>query len=68
MLPTWSSSSPVRVILQGNRENYGDPGNSLIPAVLLTGRGIPLTLCVIHAAVGRRAGLNITGAVSDIIP
>ena len=47
---------------QGNREEYGDPGNSLIPSVLLTGRGIPLTLCIIHAAVGRRAGLDISGA------
>lgn len=50
---------------QGNYGNYGDPGNSLLPAVFLTGRGIPLSLCVIHAAVGRRAGLHVTGALPD---
>lgn len=46
---------------QGNREHYNDARNSLLPAVLLCGRGIPLTLCIIHAAVARRAGLNVFG-------
>jgi hypothetical protein len=44
---------------QGNRENYQNPRNSLLPDVLSLRTGIPLSLSVVHMAVGRRAGLPI---------
>lgn len=47
--------------LQGDTATYYDVANSLLPHVLLSKRGIPITLCIIHAAVGSRAGLNIGG-------
>ncbi|DBA89655.1 TPA: hypothetical protein ACH3X2_004547 [Trebouxia sp. C0005] len=45
--------------LQGDSENYYDPSNSLLPFVLATRKGIPISLAIVHAAVGRRAGLPI---------
>jgi len=55
------SSIDVSSCAQGNTVNYYDVGNSLLPHVLSTKKGLPITLCIIHAAVGRRAGLNIGG-------
>ncbi|GAX73816.1 hypothetical protein CEUSTIGMA_g1267.t1 [Chlamydomonas eustigma] len=43
--------------VKGNREDYQNPRNSLLPNVLCTRSGIPLSLAVLHMAVGRRAGL-----------
>ena len=37
--------------LQGNRESYYDPANSLLSEVLVNREGIPISLAVIHAAV-----------------
>ena len=56
-----SPSEGALFYLQGNVKDYGHPANSMIPAVLLTRQGIPITLCIIHAAVGRRVGLDIQG-------
>ena len=44
---------------QGDSENYYDPSNSLLPFVLAQRKGIPISLAILHAAVGRRAGLPI---------
>ena len=44
---------------QGDSDNYYDPSNSLLPYVLATRKGIPISLAILHAAVGRRAGLPI---------
>lgn len=41
---------------QGNQENYYVPENSLLPHVLETRRGIPLSLCMVYLFVARRLG------------
>ena len=46
--------------MQGDSEGYYSPENSLLQHVLTAGKGIPITLAIIHAAVGRRAGLPIS--------
>lgn len=46
---------------QGNQENYYDPGNSYIPQVLSTRRGIPITLSLVYKEVLERLGLSVTG-------
>jgi len=51
--------APCPFCLQGDSENYYDPSNSLLPFVLATRKGIPISLAIVHAAVGRRAGLPI---------
>ena len=45
--------------LQGDSDNYYDPSNSLLPFVLASRKGIPISLAILHAAVGRRVGLPI---------
>ena len=50
--------TPLRC-LQGDSDNYYDPSNSLLPFVLAQRKGIPISLAMLHAAVGRRAGLPI---------
>lgn len=48
--------------LQGCLENeYYDPANSNLIAVIERRRGIPLSLCVIYILVGSRLGLEIEG-------
>ncbi len=47
--------------LRGNADDYYDPQNSYIDAVLERGLGIPITLTVILAAVGRRCGVAVEG-------
>ena len=54
-----SCHAPCPFCLQGDSENYYDPSNSLLPFVLATRKGIPISLAIVHAAVGRRAGLPI---------
>ena len=44
---------------QGESDNYYDPSNSLLPFVLAQRKGIPISLAILHAAIGRRAGLPI---------
>ncbi|KXS12702.1 hypothetical protein M427DRAFT_59231 [Gonapodya prolifera JEL478] len=43
----------------GNVENYYHIDNSLIDRVLATGKGIPISLCVVFKAVAARCGLNV---------
>jgi regulator of sirC expression with transglutaminase-like and TPR domain len=56
----------LRVINQeldfhGNREDYYDPRNSLLPDVLDRRMGLPIMLCLICMALGRRLGMRIDG-------
>jgi regulator of sirC expression with transglutaminase-like and TPR domain len=55
---------------QGEAREYYRAQNSLLPYVLTARRGIPISLAVIHAAVGRRAGLPIecVGAGTATVP
>ncbi|PRW50954.1 F-box only 21-like [Chlorella sorokiniana] len=45
--------------ITGNRERYYEPSNSLLDSVLINREGIPISMAVLHAAVGVRAGLPI---------
>lgn len=45
----------------GNVNNYYDPGNSLLPVVLQTRRGIPLTLALLYIEIASQAGLRAQG-------
>lgn len=46
---------------RGNVNNYYDRGNSLVPCVLATRRGIPITLAVLYIEMARQAGLAAQG-------
>ena len=45
----------------GNVNDYYDPRNSYLPAVLETRRGIPLTLALLYIELGAQAGLQAQG-------
>jgi regulator of sirC expression with transglutaminase-like and TPR domain len=45
----------------GNESDYYDPCNSLLPSVIDTRRGIPITLAVVYMELGRRAGITVEG-------
>jgi regulator of sirC expression with transglutaminase-like and TPR domain len=45
----------------GNTENYSDPLNSFLDAVLKTRKGIPITLAIIYLDVARNVGLLSSG-------
>lgn len=45
----------------GNAADYYDPRNSMLPAVIDRGLGIPITLAVLFIDVGRRRGVAIEG-------
>ena len=45
----------------GDEETYDDPSNSYLPSVIARRRGIPITLGVVLAALGRRAGMDVEG-------
>lgn len=45
----------------GNREDYYDPRNSLLPDVLERRMGLPIMLCLVCIAIGRRIGVRIDG-------
>ena len=45
----------------GNREQYDDPRNSFLNAVLDRRSGIPVTLALVYMEVARRAGLRVQG-------
>lgn len=47
--------------LSGATENYADPRNSYLDQVLERQVGIPITLCLIALAVGRRTGVPLSG-------
>lgn len=46
---------------QGNVEGYYEPSNSFLHRVLDRRLGLPITLCLLYMAVGRRLGINLTG-------
>jgi regulator of sirC expression with transglutaminase-like and TPR domain len=46
---------------RGNVNNYYDRGNSLVPRVLATRRGIPITLAVLYIEMAKQAGLAAQG-------
>jgi len=47
--------------LRGNEEDYYNINNSLLPEVIDTRMGIPITLSLIYMLVGQRAGVEVTG-------
>jgi regulator of sirC expression with transglutaminase-like and TPR domain len=47
--------------LAGNTEDYYSTTNSYIPEVILTKRGLPITLSLVYKAVAERIGLKVTG-------
>ncbi len=47
--------------LRGNADDYYDIDNSLLPMVVDTHLGIPISLSLIYTMVGRRAGMSIDG-------
>lgn len=46
---------------RGNRENYYDPRNSYLNAVIDRRTGIPITLTVVYIEVARRIGFPVSG-------
>ena len=46
---------------RGNEQEYYDPRNSLLPAVLDRKLGIPITLALVYCEVARRAGVRARG-------
>lgn len=54
---------------RGNRADYGDPRNSLLPVVLERRLGIPLTLAIVHAEVAARLGVpaSIVGMPGHVL-
>jgi regulator of sirC expression with transglutaminase-like and TPR domain len=48
--------------LRGNAEDYDNINNSLLPEVIDTRLGIPITLSLVYIVVGRRAGIPVSGA------
>ena len=51
----------ARYGFHGDRENYDDPGNSMLDVVLARRRGLPILLSVVYIEVARRAKLPIGG-------
>jgi regulator of sirC expression with transglutaminase-like and TPR domain len=45
----------------GNAEDYYNPSNSYLPAVLTTKRGLPITLSLLYKSVADRLGLKTWG-------
>jgi len=45
----------------GNAEDYYNPLNSYVPAVLASKRGLPITLSLIYKVVAKRVGLDVVG-------
>ena len=45
----------------GNQQNYFDPANSYLPAVLQNRRGLPITLSLVYKLVADRIGLRCWG-------
>lgn len=46
---------------RGNEADYYNLNNSLLPEVIETRRGLPITLSLIYMLVGRRAGIPVQG-------
>lgn len=45
----------------GNQDDYYDPRNSLLDAVIERRTGLPIMLCLLCIAIGRRLGLRVDG-------
>lgn len=45
----------------GNSDDYYNPANSYLPAVLETKKGLPITLCLIYKTVAERLGFDVWG-------
>jgi len=45
----------------GNRDDYYNPVNSYLPAVLETKRGLPISLSLVYKLVAERVGLRVQG-------
>lgn len=46
---------------KGNREHYDDPSNSYLNRVMVSRRGIPISLAVLLLELGQQAGLDMHG-------
>ena len=49
------------VRLAGNAQDYYNINNSLLPEVIDTRRGLPITLSLVYMLVGKRAGVELSG-------
>jgi regulator of sirC expression with transglutaminase-like and TPR domain len=45
----------------GNTDDYYSTANSYVPEVVLTKRGLPITLALVYKAVAEKVGLKVTG-------
>jgi len=45
----------------GNTDDYYNPNNSYLPAVLATKRGLPITVSLVYKTVAERLGLRVWG-------
>jgi len=46
---------------RGNTDDYYNPDNTLLPRVIITRLGIPITLSVLYMLVGHRSGVRVEG-------
>lgn len=46
---------------RGNTEDYYNPDNTLLPRVINTRLGIPITLTLLYMLIGQRCGLRVEG-------
>jgi len=51
----------VELVLAGNADDYYNERNSLLPCVLDSRQGIPISLTLVYMLVGQRAGVPIEG-------
>ena len=58
---TLSEYLSEEVRLRGNEEDYYNLDNSLLPQVIESGLGIPISLSIVYILVARRAGLWLEG-------
>ena len=49
------------LVFRGNNDDYYHESNSLLPCVLDSRKGIPITLTLVYMLVGQRAGLEVAG-------
>jgi hypothetical protein len=45
----------------GNTEDYYNPDNTLLPRVMITRLGIPITLTLLYILIGQRCGIRVEG-------
>lgn len=46
---------------EGNSEDYYNPQNSLLPSVMYSRKGLPITLSLLYKLIADRVGLNVWG-------